>query len=613
MAVVKHEIGQLKPMRNGYLGKLLVIDLSTGGIATEKLPEDLLHDFIGGYGVGARLLLERMIPGTDPLGPDNYLGFFTGPLTGTIAPFGNRYTVVGRSPLTMTWGDANSGGEFGPYLKFAGYDGILFRGIAAKPVYLLIDSGIPSLEDATHLWGKDTHETEKTLRSEYGDRSRVTCIGPSGEKLSLISCIITGCGRAAARSGLGAVMGSKRLKAIVVRGKPVLDVAEPDHALELARQYIATLGGPADNFRRYGTCSGTAHSITVGDAPVKNWGGTAGDFTDGAAISGPAVIALEARKYGCWRCPLRCGGLMKAGNGNYHWEAGVHKPEYETLVAFGPMCLNNNLPSIIQLNDICNRYGLDTISAGATIAFAIECYENGIISRSEAEGLQLNWGNHKTIVKLLLKMANREGFGDVLADGVKRAAERIGRGSDRFAMHIQGQEVPMHDPKRWAGFGTVYRTDATPGRHTQGHEGWVPRGLPMPPFNHRSCTGHGAAHKVARTMMHTINAAGVCMFGYNSMDASALPDLLSAVTGWEFDLKGLLIAGERIACVRQLFNVREGINAINLALPGRVTGATDLETMAGEFYQAMNWDLKTGKPSSKRLKDLGLAEFVRES
>ncbi|MDO8568827.1 MAG: aldehyde ferredoxin oxidoreductase family protein [Dehalococcoidales bacterium] len=610
MAVVEHEIGQLKSMRNGYLGKLLVVDLSSGDIAAEPLPEDLLGDFIGGYGVAARLLLERMHPGTDPLGPDNYLGFFTGPLTGTAAPFGNRYMVAGKSPLTMAWGDANAGGEFGPYLKFAGYDAVLFRGIAAKPTYLLIDAGVPSLRDASHLWEKDTYETELALRSEYGDRSRVACIGPSAEKLSLISCVISDYGRAAGRSGLGAVMGSKRLKAIVVRGKPGLEVAEPERTLELTRKYIATLTAAADGFRRYGTCGGTAHSIMVGDAPVKNWGGTARDFPDGAAIGGPAVIAREARKYGCWRCPIRCGGIMKANGQEYQWEAGVHKPEYETLAAFGSMCLNRNLPSIIKCNDICNRYGLDTISAGATVAFAIECYENGIISRSETEGLELNWGNHKALVDLTLKMARREGFGDVLADGVKRAAERIGRGSEQFAMHIQGQEVPMHDPKRWSGFGTLYRTDATPGRHTQGHEGWVAPGLPMPPFNRNALAGRGAAHKTARLMMHSINAAGVCMFGYNCMNARALPDLLSAVTGLQYDFKALLTAGERIACARQLFDVREGINPIDLVVPGRVTGRLDLDIGAREFYQAMGWDLKMGKPSTERLRELGLVEFA---
>lgn len=622
MAVLEQEIGRLKPMRNGYLGRMLVVDLSTGKITTEKLPENRLRDFIGGYGIGAWLLLERMQPGIDPLGPDNYLGFFTGPLTGTTAPFGNRYMVVGRSPLTMTWGDANSGGEFGPYLKFAGYDAILFHGIATKPTYLLIDSGVPLLKDASHLWGKDTYDTERTLRAKYGDRSRVACIGPSAEKLSLISCVITDYGRAAARSGLGAVMGSKRLKAIVVRGKPAVDVAEPDRVLGLARKYIATFTPAAEGFRRYGTCNGTAHSIMVGDAPVKNWGGTALDFPDGEAIGGPAVIAREARKYGCWRCPLRCGGIMEIGREEYQWEVGVHKPEYETLAAFGSMCLNRNLSSIIKCNDICNRYGLDTISAGATVAFAIECYENGIISQKETGGLELNWGNHNAIVALTLKMARREGFGDILADGVRRAAERIGRNSDQFAMHIQGQEVPMHDPKRWSGFGTIYQTDATPGRHTQGHEGWVAPGLPMPPFDRRDYAGRGAAHKVARVMMHSVSAAGMCIFGYTCMNARALPDVLSAVTGWQYDFKELLTAGERIACVRQLFDVREGINPINLAVPGRVIGRppqtvgpvkdrmVDLETMAREFYQAMSWDLKTGKPSSERLKELRLAEFA---
>ncbi|MBI2868220.1 MAG: aldehyde ferredoxin oxidoreductase family protein, partial [Chloroflexi bacterium] len=537
------------------------------------------------------------------------LGFFTGPLTGTVAPFANRYTVAGKSPLTMTWGDANSGGEFGPYLKFAGYDALLFHGAAAGPVFLLVDSGAASLRDASHLWGKDTYETEQVLRAEYGQQSRVACIGPAAEKLSLISCVINDHGRAAARSGLGAVMGSKRLKAIVVRGAPGLAVADPERAIELTRRYIATLAPAAELFREYGTCGSTTHSIKTGDAPVKNWGGTARDFPDGAALGGPAVIYGEARKYGCWRCPVRCGGLMKASSGIYDWEAGIQKPEYQTLAAFGPMCLNSDLVSVIKCHDICNRYGLDTISAGATVAFAIECYENGIINRQETEGLELNWGNHRAIVALTQQIARRHGFGEVLADGVKQAAGRIGRGSEKFAIHIQGQEVPMHDPKRWPDYGALYRTDATPGRHTQGHEGWVAPGLPVPPFDRSACSGRSAAQMIARFMMHSINAAGVCMFGYNFMNARALPELLGAVTGREYDLKALLNAGERIAHIRQLFNAREGTNTIDSVVPGRVTGETAIATMAAEFYQAMGWDLKTGYPAPERLRELDLAGF----
>lgn len=618
MEILKSEVDRLPAMGNGYSGRLLTVDLAAANVQTERLPENLLHDYIGGYGLGAWLLLERMLTGIDPLGPDNYLGFFTGPLTGTIAPFGNRCMVVGKSPLTMTWGDASFGGEFGPYLKFAGYDGILFHGNAAKPQYLLIDSGVPALKDASHLWGKDTYQTEQVLRSEYGDYSRVACIGPSAEKLSLISSIMAEHGRAAARSGLGAVMGSKRLKAIVVRGKPGVTVAESGYALELTRKYLATLTPTAESFRMFGTCGGTISSIRVGDAPIKNWGGTALDFPNSETVSGKAVVAGESRKYGCWHCPIRCAGVMKPGREEYRWEDNVRKPEYETIASFGPLCLNHNLASIIKCNDICNRYGLDTISAGATIAFAIECYENRIISQRETGGLALNWGNHQAIVELTLKMARREGFGDILADGTKRAAERIGQGSDQFAIHIQGQEVPMHDPKRSAGFGTIYQTDATPGRHTQGHEGWVAPGFPLPAFDRNTYAGRGVAHKAARLMMHSTNAAGVCMFGYNCMDAQALPDLLSTVTGWQYDFPELLTAGERIACIRQLFDLREGINPINLTVPGRVAGRppqtvgpvkdrmVELETLARDFYQAMGWDCVTGKPSIERLKELGL-------
>ncbi|MEW5749024.1 MAG: aldehyde ferredoxin oxidoreductase C-terminal domain-containing protein, partial [Candidatus Thermoplasmatota archaeon] len=454
--------------------------------------------------------------------------------------------------------------------------------------------------------------------------SRIACIGPAGEKLSLISSVINDHGRAAGRSGLGAVMGSKRLKAVVVRGDRPVPLADRARVLELAKKYIATMtGAAADTFRNYGTSGFTAGSIQVGDAPVKNWDGTALDFPNREAISDHAVIALERRKYGCWRCPLRCGGVMKAGSGEYRWTAGVHKPEYETLAAFGSMCLNDNLPSIVKFNDICNRYGLDTISAGATVAFAIECYENGLLSKQETDGLELTWGNHRAMVALTLRMARRQGFGDVLADGVKRAAERIGRGSERFAMHIQGQEVPMHDPKRGPDYGTTYQTDATPARHTQGHEGFVPPEFPVPQFDRKAYAGRGLAHRMAATTAHVVNASGMCLFGYSCMHARALPDLLSAVTGWEYDLQTIQAAGERIACLRQMANIREGLNPLKFAVPGRIIGkppqeagplkgrTVDLETMAREFYLSMGWDPETGMPSHARLEELGLDAMLQ--
>ena len=391
-------------------------------------------------------------------------------LTGTPALFGSRYTVVGKSPLTATWGDANSGGDFGPYLKFNGYDAVFIEGVSDVPVYLLIENSRAELRRADHLWGQDTWDTEALLRRELGKDARVACIGPSGERLSLISCIVNNRGRVAGRSGLGAVMGAKRLKAVVLRGKGEVPVADKAGLEAARRRYLRSLSGPVEGFKKYGTCMSTAVLTQIGDTPVKNWAGSVVDFPSAAALSDESVIAQQRRKYGCWRCPVACGGEMTAGTGRYSYPEGVYKPEYETLGAFGTMCLNDNLESIIKLNDICNRYGLDTISAGATMAFAIECYENRLITSRDTDGIELRWGNHQAIVAMTEKLAKREGLGQVLADGVKRAAQQLGKAAEEFAIHIHGQEVPMHDPKRFMNYAISY-LNTTPARHTQGNYG----------------------------------------------------------------------------------------------------------------------------------------------
>lgn len=592
-------------MAGGYMGKLLWVDLSTGRITTEALDEKLCRDFLGGYGIGARTLYNRQKVGVDPLGPENILGFLSGPLTGTPTPSGARYAVVARSPLTKTWGDANSGGYFGPYMKFAGYDGVFFTGKADKPVYLLIDNGKAELKDAASLWGKTTMETEDTLEAEYGRDSRVSCIGPAGEKLSLMSCIITDRGAAAGRSGLGAVMGSKKLKAIVARGNQTVPVVDKE-AIDKARtDYLTALRKNIEVFHKYGTASHAARSAHNGDTAVKNWGGIGVvDFPDASGIEADTVIANLDKHIGCWHCPVACVGSMKEGTGEYKYPAGARRPEYETLATFGALMLNNNTDAIIMANHICNRDGLDTISAGATIAFAIECYENGLISVEHTGGIDLTWGNHQAIIAMAEKLGRREGFGDVLADGVKVAAERIGKGAEQYAVHIGGQDLGMHDPKLMppvvgdvTSAAARYQMDATPGRHTQG-------------FGTNSFP------------RHALSAAGVCYFG------RLLPDFLvrfiAGVTGWDYSQDELLKTGERIATMRHVFNLREGINPLNWQVHPRIVGKPPQETgpLAGvtadieaQIYWnlgAMDWDRFTTKPSKKKLLALGLDDVAKE-
>ena len=611
-------------MTGGYMGKILVVDLSSGKLSDDTLDDKLRRDFIGGYGIGARLLFSGQPGGVDPLGPENTLGFLTGPLTGTPALSGARYVVVGKSPLTGGWGDANSGGYFGPSLKFAGYDGVLFTGVSERPVYLHIDSGKAQLKDAGHLWGKDSFETEDALRSELGKDIEVACIGPAGEGLSLLAAVMNNKGRAAGRSGLGAVMGSKKLKAIAVAGQMNVPLADSDGASQLRKKYLSELLPVAEFFRAYGTPGITASSAHNGDSPVKNWGGVGTvDFPDVTPIGGDAVIALQEQKYACWHCPLGCGGHMKEGAGEYQYEAGAHKPEYETLCMFGTNCLNNNLESIIKVNDICNRYGLDTISAGAAISFAIECYENGLITVKDTDGIEMTWGNHHSIVAMTEKMARREGFGAILADGVKVASGSIGKGSEQYAIHIQGQEIPAHDPKLGFHYGTTYRLDATPARHTQGSEGTLPSGLVAADFDRKSFSGRADAHRVGSDFNHTMNAAGLCMFMYMSLpSANAITDFMRAVTGWDVTTEELVKTGERIANIRHSFNIREGLNPVDFKVPDRVLGrpalkegpvagvTMDEETLVSEYLQAMDWDPKTAKPSKAKLTELGLDDVA---
>jgi len=602
-------------MGGGYMGKILFVDLSKGELKDETPDEKLYRDFIGGYGLGARIVYSRQKAGVDPLGPENILGFAAGILTGTPALFGCRYTVVAKSPLTGTWGDANCGGDFGPYLKFSGYDAIFLSGVSPEPVYLFINDGTAELRRADHLWGKDINETDALLQAEVGKEARIACIGPSAERLCLISCIVNNRGRVAGRSGLGAVMGAKRIKAVVVQGSQQVPLADKTKLEQARRKAQRQLGGVVQVYRQYGTCGFTAQLTQLGDTPVKNWAGSAVDFPNVAAISDESVISQQRRKYGCWRCPVACGGIMQTGG---------YKPEYETLAAFGTMCLNDNLESIIKLNDICNRYGVDTISTGATIAFAIECYENGLITNKDTEGIELRWGNHEAIVAMTEKLVVREGFGDVLADGVKVAAEKIGKGAEGFAIHIHGQEVPMHDPKRFMHYGATY-LDTTPARHMLGSYGLRPAsGVEFPAFDRKSSAGRGEAHKMGGDLVHVVNCAGICLFGYLCMDLSAVIEFLSLATGWEYRLEDMLKAGEGIANMRQAFNVREGLRPGDFKEPNRVLGrppmesgpvagrSVDIETLGRDYLVAMDWAPETGKPSKKKLEELGLDDIARD-
>jgi aldehyde:ferredoxin oxidoreductase len=618
-----------KCMAKGYMGKILWVNLSGSKITEEALDERIYHDFLGGYGLGARVLFSHQKGGVDPLGPENILGFVTGVLTGTRAPFTGKYTVVAKSPLTETWGDANSGGDFAPYLKFSGYDAVFFTGISDKPVYLFIDDGKAELRDATHLWGKDTNETEEMLKAELGKDVRVACIGSAGEKISLISAVITNKGRAAARSGVGAVMGSKRLKAIAVRGTQKVPIANEEKLMEAREKYMASMRESPywSFFHDIGTDAMIPDSVTIARTPVKNWAGSPLDIPNVELIGGETLVKVhEVKRYGCWGCPMACGGHMKAGEGEYRYPAGVHKPEYESVGAFGTMCLNTNLESIIMANDICNRLGLDTISAGAVIAFAIECYENGLISKKDTDGIELTWGNHRAIVAMTDKIGRREGFGNILADGVKVAAEKIGKGSEKYAVHVQGQEPPMHDPRTIIrmGLGATYKAAPTPARHTRasGEGEFRHPDLGEPPYDRNSFENRGGEQKRMTCLINAVSSAGLCLFGWAVMNINATHDFVNCVAGWDLNFGDVLRIGERIGNIQQAFNIREGLNPLQFKVHDRIWKTPppdkgpiagrycDIDLLVKDWYTLMDFDLETGKPNKKKLKELGLDDVA---
>lgn len=613
-------------MIGGNFGKMLFVDLTQGKLEEKPLGEDLARNFLGGYGIGAKVLYEMMEPGTDPLGPESVLGFIPGPLPGTRAVFSGRYTMVHKSPVTGGWNDANSGGYFGPELKKTGYDAVFISGISEKPVYLWIKDGKAELRDASHLWGKDAKETWATLKEETGEgRVRVVAIGPAGERLSYISCPINDGHRAPGRGGGGAVMGSKKLKAIAVRGTLEVPVVDPDKLLEANRKVTAALReSPAyAPWSEYGTGVGTAASALSGDSPVKNWAGVGIiDFGEEAAekLGAPALDKYKVRKYSCANCPLGCGAEYEVNEGR--WPVGeTDRPEYETAAAFGSTLLCSDQDALLKVNDLCNRYGFDTISAGMTIAWAMECYNKGVLSKEELDGIDLTWGNGEAIVDLMQKMADGEGCGAVLANGSAYAAKNWGKGAE-YLQTASGIELPMHDPRLGPGLGRTYMFDPTPGRHVKGGVGLGQLGLPAEErYNYE---GTGEVDLGATAWTEIVNCVGFCMFGPFLTPPELFHPIIEAVTGIPFGPKEIMDTGLRILNIRQAFNLREGIMPKDLDIAPRAIGkppltagplegvTIDLEKLGRNFFAAADWDYDTGKPSLSSLQRLGHLDEVIE-
>jgi len=653
-------------MPTGICGKVLWVDLSKETFEEEELPEKIYRQYLGGYGLATKLIYERMPPKTDALGADSIFGFFAGLLTGTVAPFSGRYMVAGKSPLTGTWGDANSGGTFGPEIKKCGYDAILFKGIASSPKYVALIDGNKEILDASDIWGLDIIEAELKLKEKHGNFIKTAGIGQAGENLSLISGIANDRGRIAARSGIGAVMGSKKLKILVLKGKEKLSMVNREIFMENVKWYnsknkakkpgfmvnmiLKTIPKLSKTMRRFkigmdtspgnlikhiyhkfGTTVSNTLSAEIGDSPVKNWGGVGQyDYPPKKSmdISALAIGKYVQKPYGCITCPIQCGAILKVPELNIEQ---THRPEYETCCAFGTNLLNHDLLSIFELNELCNRATIDTISAGATVAFAIECFENGILTLEDTDGLELTWGNSKAIVELTKKMINREGIGDILADGCKKAAEKIGKGSEKYAIHSLGQEIAMHNPRMFKSLAYTYTFDPTPGRHTAASvdfldlgpvEKFVP-GFSLPKGWKKNVKKKMKGQMMTSCLQQTVNSLGLCMFS-TLFGAYPLYELIESLTGWEMNVDEFLQIGWRIQTLRQAFSLREGIDIASNELPGRVTGhppdeigpmkgvTVEYKDFAEGVCKELGWNPENGVPLEETLKKLDIDFIIKD-
>ncbi|MEM2904964.1 MAG: aldehyde ferredoxin oxidoreductase family protein [Candidatus Bathyarchaeia archaeon] len=610
-------------MLGGYMGKLLRVDLGKGRVSEEALDLAVARMLFAGSGYGAWMLRREVPPSADPLGAENELIILTGPFTGSLIPGGTRAAAVAKSPLTGIFAEANTAGFFPTEIKFAGYDGLVFIGRSASPVYLNVVDNQASLLSAKHLWGMDTYETMEAVRKELGDRQvKVACIGPAGEKKARLACIINDDGRAFGRAGLGAVMGSKNLKAIAVRGHGKVPVAHPKEfqaSLQKYREGVLN-AQRVKSLRRDGTAAGVETFEKTGNLPVKNW--TQGTFPGAVKISGPAMTkTILKRPYACFACPVACGRVIEIQSGPYRGLAGPG-PEYETIATLGSMCLNDDLAAIAKANDLCNRYGLDTISTGATIAFAMECYDKGLLSREDTGGIDLTWGNADAVVQLAEHMGRMEGFGRVLADGVKAAAGRIGRGSERYALEVKGLELPAHEPRRFKSMGLDYATANRGACHMQGLANCIERGLLMPeyglsqPMDGFTTEGKAAVTILYQNLCSALDALGLCkfpVFGVTSFDLIA--ESYTYLTGWQIDRQKILDRGGLIYDLKRAYNVSCGVKPSDDRLPDRFTKeplpdgfakgqVCELEPMLEEYYKLRRWNRQTGAPEDERLRAL---------
>lgn len=616
----------------GYWGRILRVDLSSRKTWVQEFDEAWARKYVGGRGIAAALLWDETGPDTDPLGPDNRLVFACGPVTGMPVAGAGRSHVMARSPLTGGYGESSAGGGFGPQMRHAGYDAIVVQGVADRPVYLWVHDGEVQLCDAQHLWGLPTGLAQDRILAEVGDpKAIVVAIGPAGERRQPLASIIAEKHRASGRTGMGAVMGAKNLKAVAVRGTSRPPAANLEGLRELAKRIVRLTmdGARGQAIRQYGTALGIMGHQAMGILPTENF--RRGVFSGAKNISAEAMAErYTVGRYACPHCPIGCARKVTIPNGPFGPVGPEYGgPEYETLAAFGSNCLVDNLEAIAQANQLCNMYGMDTISIGSTIAWAMECYERGLLTAADLDGLELRWGDAAAMVALVRKMGEGEGAGALLAQGVLRASQAVGGGSADFAMQVKGLEVPFHEPRGKVAVALMYATAPRGAVHTgYAHDTDFEQENSMPELgiveklSRFSIAGKPPLMKLTNDATIALELMGTCGIPVSPIRSPIRIDIsldvLRCVTGWDMDMDEFVRAGERANNLARAFNVRLGKARNADTLPKRFTEPlpdgpsaghritpADFEAMLDEYYQVRGWDAN-GVPTRAKLSELDL-------
>jgi len=602
--------------------KIINVDLTKDTISIQELGEYLFRDYLGGSGLAAKLLYDELQPNLSPLHPDSPLLFFSGLITGTSVPTACKLSICAKSPLTGIWNEATVGGGWGAELKFCGYEGIIIIGKAEKPVYLYVTPEKIKIEDAKGIWGQDTYNTSQNLKEKYDSKIKIASIGQAGENLVNISSIVIDAPhyRLAGRGGLGAVMGSKNLKAIVVEGNLKPTINKPLALKEILKADRQNIRHYTEGLHKLGTAGSVEAREYIGDLPIKNFAQSR--WQGASKITGQVIADTIFKKhYACFACPIACGKQVKISVPPFV----VHGPEYETVAALGSLCLNDNLDSIVEANDLCNRYGIDTISLGVSIAFAMEAKEKGLLDRENFKNIDIKWGESQSIINIIHQVAKNEGVGKIIGQGVRFFSKKIGKNSEEFAIHTKGLELPLHDPRAYTGMALSYATANRGGCHLESLSYAIESGSPLEDLGYGEDnrldphTSVGKAELVIKLQnyMNVLNALGLCKFlVFGRIGPDKVTEWLNYVTGWALTPKELLNIGDKLHNLKRMYNVRLGINRKDDTLPPRLLHLArndgiaagvlpELDKMIEEYYQLRGWN-KNGIPTEKKLEELGL-------